>query len=72
MKKAQSKLDGVISAERLAVRWGMSPRTLENWRSAGKGPDFIRVGGDKGSLIVYRVEDVMEYESIWLVKTRKP
>jgi hypothetical protein len=33
---------------------GIAPKTLANWRSAGKGPRFSRLG----RAIVYRVEDL--------------
>ncbi|AMT72195.1 MULTISPECIES: helix-turn-helix transcriptional regulator [Mycobacteroides] len=42
----------------LAARWGMSPRTLENWATQGKGP----VGRRFGLRVMYRLCDVMEYE----------
>ena len=42
----------------LAVRWGISHRTLERWRWTGEGPKFLKVGGR----VVYRLSDVEEYE----------
>ena len=42
----------------LAVRWGISHRTLERWRWTGEGPKFLKVGGR----VVYRLCDVEEYE----------
>lgn len=42
----------------LAVRWGISHRTLERWRWTGEGPRFLKVGGR----VVYRLSDVEEYE----------
>ncbi len=32
--------------------------TLANWRSSGRGPEFVRLGGR----VVYRVEDVLAWE----------
>jgi len=43
----------------LAVRWSISPRTLERWRWAGEGPQFIKLGGR----VVYRLEDVEAFEA---------
>lgn len=43
---------------RLAERWRVSPRTLEQWRWLGRGPRFLKVGGR----VVYRLEDVERYE----------
>jgi hypothetical protein len=42
----------------LADRWGLSPRTLENWRWRGEGPPFVKVGRK----VVYRLVDVEAYE----------
>ena len=43
----------------LAVRWRISPRTLERWRWAGDGPRFIKIGG----LVRYRLEDIEGFEA---------
>ena len=43
----------------LAVRWGLSPRTLERWRWLGQGPVFLKLGGS----VVYRLEDVEAFEA---------
>jgi hypothetical protein len=42
----------------LAARWNISHRTLERWRWTGEGPRFVKLGGR----VVYRLEDVEEYE----------
>ncbi|MBF0584659.1 MAG: helix-turn-helix domain-containing protein [Magnetococcales bacterium] len=42
----------------LARRWGIAPKTLQNWRCAGKGPPYIKIGGR----IMYRWEDIKQYE----------
>ena len=44
---------------KLAARWNISPRTLERWRWAGEGPQFIKLGGR----VVYRLEDVEAFEA---------
>ena len=43
-----------LSQTDLAIRWRMSPRTLERWRFTGEGPQFIKLGGR----VVYRLEDI--------------
>mgnify|MGYP001562528755 FL=1 len=53
-----------LTTEQLAERWGISPQTLENWRSSKKGPDYVKMGG----VIVYRLEDVRRYEVDNLIK----
>ena len=50
----------VFLAQRdLAVRWHMSPRTLERWRWSGKGPAFVNLGGR----VVYRLEVIETFEA---------
>lgn len=52
------------SAE-LADRWRLSNQTLANWRHAGKGPPFIRVG----ARILYPRQAVYSFEKLdtqWL------
>ena len=43
----------------LAERWGLSPRTLEQWRWRGVGPRYLKLGGR----VVYRLEDVEHFEA---------
>lgn len=54
-----------LTSKEIADRWRLSDRTLANWRSAGKGPPFIRVG----SRVLYPVEGIHAYEKLsqqWL------
>ena len=48
-----------MNQQQLAEYWGISARTLERWRSIGWGPRYIKIGGR----VVYRVEDILEYEA---------
>jgi hypothetical protein len=43
----------------VAMRWGISPRTLERWRWLGQGPAYLRLGG----IVVYRLEDIEVFEA---------
>ena len=43
----------------LSRRLGLTPKTLQNWRSHAKGPAFIKIGGH----ILYRLEDIKRYEA---------
>jgi hypothetical protein len=56
------KLGEILSQEYLAARWGVAFGTLSNWRRAGKGPRFIRIGDGPRAKTVYRLEDVIAYE----------
>lgn len=33
-----------LTQEQLALRWHISPRTLEQWRWLAKGPRFLKIG----------------------------
>ena len=46
----------------LATRWGISERTLEQWRWQGKGPRYLKIG----ARVVYRLSDVEAYEAAHL------
>jgi hypothetical protein len=46
------------TAEDVAERWELSPRTLANWRSLGLGPAYIKVGRS----VLYRESDLAAYE----------
>ena len=48
-----------INPFQLSRRWGITPKTLQNWRSKFKGPAFIKVGGH----VLYRLEDIERFES---------
>jgi hypothetical protein len=48
-----------LTQEELADRWRISPRTLERWRWAGKGPAYLKLVGS----VAYRIEDIEAYEA---------
>ena len=52
----------LITPAQLALRWGLNINTLNQWRAAGTGPKFIRLGDGERPRIRYRMSDVMEYE----------
>ena len=35
----------LIKKQVLASEWGLSPKTLDNWRSQGVGPPYLRLRG---------------------------
>ena len=51
--------DQFYSEKYLARRWGRSHRTLERWRSEGRGPAFHKIEGR----ILYRHSDVDAFEA---------
>ena len=62
--------DQLLNQTEVARRWGMSPRTLENWRWEGDGPPFLKVGHK----VLYRLEDIVTYEkqSVRTTSARMP
>ena len=48
-----------LSQKALAHRWGISPRTLEQWRWRGKGPRYLKIG----ARVVYPLKFVEAYEA---------
>jgi hypothetical protein len=49
----------MLRERELAVRWSMSQRTLQRWRSEGFGPAYILIGG----AIRYSMKDILDYEN---------
>lgn len=52
----------LLTAEQVAERYGMTKESLSNWRLAGKGPAYIRLGSGSRARVMYRVADVEEWE----------
>ena len=44
----------------LAARWGMSPKTLQRWRTQNVGPEYLKLG----KKIMYQMADVEDYEKL--------
>jgi len=47
-----------FSPEDLALRWGISPGTLANWRCYGGGPEYQKIGGR----VRYSKNEVIAFE----------
>lgn len=60
--KQDANLDPAEAADFLVV---ISRRTLDNWRSQGRGPRYVRVG----RRIVYRLSDLREWMAERTVET---
>ena len=48
----------MLSENELANRWGMSPKTLQRWRTEGRGPHFLKLS----KRVTYPLDVVIEYE----------
>lgn len=47
-----------LRPDELAERWGVNVKTLANWRTAGVGLSYVKIGG----LVRYSITDVETYE----------
>jgi hypothetical protein len=47
-----------LNQQELAIRWRISPRTLERWRYLKTGPTFYRLGAKIG----YSIDDIEAFE----------
>jgi hypothetical protein len=47
----------------LSEWWGVSVKTLQNWRSMGEGPKYIKF---RNGIVRYRREEILAYESCFL------
>jgi hypothetical protein len=56
-----------LTEAQAARRAGVSKGTLRRWRSAGKGPPWLKLGDTRGAAIRYDSE-VLQH---WLVSRRK-
>lgn len=57
-----------LTSEELAKRWRMSPKTLVNWRLAGKGPKYLKLGEGRNTKVIYPLVLVEAYEETMLIK----
>ncbi len=55
----QPSAPALLTAEELAERWRMKPRSFERWRQIGYGPPWLKMRGH----ILYRLSDVLEFEA---------
>ena len=58
----------LLTQAALAKRWKVSPRTLERWRWLGRGPQYMKVGGQ----VRYRLTDIEAHEAAQLRATSIP
>jgi predicted DNA-binding transcriptional regulator AlpA len=48
----------VLSEIELAQRWGVSPKTLQRWRTEGRGPRYLKLS----KRVTYQLDVVTDYE----------
>lgn len=54
----------LLTEQLLAVRWFCSRSRLQHWRSDGRGPRYLKIGGR----LLYRLTDVQDFETASCVK----
>jgi hypothetical protein len=59
----EDTINKFLDTKELAERWRMSPRTLENQRGKGQGPEFLKIGGK----VLYDRSYIEQYEKDNLV-----
>jgi hypothetical protein len=47
-----------LSSKELSIRWGVTLKTLRQWRWKNKGPNFSKISGHAA----YKLEDVKAFE----------
>ncbi len=55
-------MEELLDTKAAAPRIGVAPGTLENWRSLGLGPRFIKTAGRKGR-VLYDPADIEAWKS---------
>ena len=48
----------VLNENELAQRWGVSPKTLQRWRSEGRGPRYLKLS----KRVSYPLDAVVDFE----------
>lgn len=48
----------VLNENELAQRWGLSPKTLQRWRTEGRGPRYLKLS----KRVSYPLESVIDFE----------
>lgn len=49
----------VLNENELAQRWGISPKTLQRWRSEGRGPRFLKLS----KRVIYPLDEIQHFEN---------
>lgn len=48
----------VLTENELANRWGISPKTLQRWRTEGRGPHYMKLS----KRVVYPLDVIIKFE----------
>ncbi len=62
-------MNEILTPQQLAERWSMSVGTLQNWRLKGKGPSYIKLGEGRATKVLYRLDDIVEFENQTIINS---
>jgi len=48
-----------LTENELSERWGVSPKTLQRWRTDRRGPSYLKLS----KRVAYPIEDILAFES---------
>jgi hypothetical protein len=51
-----------------AALLGVSPKTMQQWRWLGRGPDYLKMGEGRGSAIRYEPEALEKFKALSRIK----
>lgn len=69
MAKQNKTHEGFLSSSDVAKRLGIKEPSLRNWRSVGRGPNYIKVGQARNAKVLYKEKDVRAFERAYFKET---
>lgn len=61
LQEQASQFDELLDTKQVAERFGLAPSTLDQYRSRGIGPDYIRLHDHSRAPVRYRPRDVQAW-----------
>jgi len=52
-------VESAFNERQLAIKWAITPKTLQSWRLTGGGPKFVKLG----KAVRYLADDVAAFEA---------
>ncbi|MNL23171.1 hypothetical protein D3C87_1445440 [compost metagenome] len=66
-----NNLDGLLTEDDVARRYGVVVGTVQKWRRLGIGPAYLKVGGSSKSPVRYRPADLAAFDEKSLIKPKE-
>lgn len=61
-KNFKEKMGRTMNTDELAEYLGVTSGTIRNWRHKKKGPKYFKLGGYRNATVMYRWQDVKDWE----------